>query len=104
MAGSAAAALATLLIGATFALRRLAASIVELTVGIGLLVATLGFELAASGGSGVHFGYGSIVGFGAAALLLILALVRLRLPRFDRNRLHRASRSSALAPTLQASS
>ena len=50
IAGSAAAALATLLIGATFALRRLAASVVELTVGIGLLVATLGFELAASGG------------------------------------------------------
>jgi len=40
-----------LLIGATFALRRLAASVVELTVGVGLLVATLGFELAASGGS-----------------------------------------------------
>ena len=37
IAGSAAAALATLLIGATFALRRLAASVVELTVGIGLL-------------------------------------------------------------------
>lgn len=87
IAGSAAAALATMLIGTTFALRRLAASVVELTVGIGLLVATLGFGLAASGGSGFHFGYGSIVGFGAAALLLILALVRLRLPRFDRNRL-----------------
>jgi hypothetical protein len=45
-AGSAASALATLLIGATFALRRLAASVVELTVGIVvglcLLLALLG--------------------------------------------------------------
>jgi len=87
IAGSAAAALATLLVAATFALRRLAASVVELTVGIALFVATLGFQLRAPGSSGVHFGYGSIIGFGAAALLLTLALVRVRLPGLERNRL-----------------
>ncbi|HEU0246303.1 MAG TPA: hypothetical protein VFR38_04385 [Gaiellaceae bacterium] len=87
IAGSAAAALATLLVAATFAPRRLAVSVVELTAGIAILVATLGFEVAAPGISGVHFGYGSIVGFGAAALVLVLALVRLRFPRFERNRL-----------------
>jgi hypothetical protein len=36
---------------------------------------------------GVRLGYGSIVGFAAAALLLILALVPLRFPRLERNRL-----------------
>jgi hypothetical protein len=87
IAGSAAAALATLLVVATFALRRLAASVVELSVGFALFVATLGFEVAARGSSGVHVGYASIVGFAGAALLLILALVRVRLPSFERNRL-----------------
>jgi hypothetical protein len=88
IAGSAAAALTILLVGATFA-RWLAASVVELTVGIGLLVATLGFELAApaSAASGFHFGFGSIVGFSATAFLVVLALLRLRPSRFDRNRL-----------------
>jgi hypothetical protein len=87
IAGSTAAVLAILLVVATLALRRLAPPVVELAFGTGLLVATLGFELAAPNGSGFHFGYGSIVGFSAAALLLVLALVRLRPPRFDRNRL-----------------
>lgn len=85
--GSAAAALATLLVVATLAQRRPAASAVELTVGIALLVATLGFQLAGAEGAGVHLGYGSIVGFAAAALLLILAFVPLRFPRFELNRL-----------------
>jgi hypothetical protein len=67
--------------------RRIAPSVVELAVGAGLLVATFGFELSAPSGSGFHFGYGSVVGFSAAALLLVLAVVRLRPPRFDRNRL-----------------
>src|SRR5207237_2756304 len=42
IAGSTAAVLATLLVMATLALRRLGASVVELTVGIGLLVRTFG--------------------------------------------------------------
>ena len=87
IAGSAAAALTTLLVAATFALRRLAASTLELTAGIAILVATLGFEVAAPGGVGVQLGYGSIVGFGAAGVLLVLAVTRLRVPRFERNRL-----------------
>lgn len=87
IAGSAAAALTTLLVAATFALRRLAVSVVELTAGIAIFVATLGFQVRPFGVPGVHFGYGSIVGFGAAAVLLVLALVRLRFPSFERNRL-----------------
>jgi hypothetical protein len=87
IAGSAAGALAILLVVEAVALRRLGVSDVELGVGVGLLVATLGLELAAPDIAGIQLGYGSFIGFSAAALLLVVVLARLRLPRIDRNRL-----------------
>jgi hypothetical protein len=87
IAGSMSAALAILLLVAMLAPRRVGVAVVELAIGIALLVATVGFELAAPSGFGVRFGYGAIVGFGAAALLLVFASVRPRRPSFDRHRM-----------------
>jgi hypothetical protein len=52
----------------------------ELATGLGLLVATLGFRLETGTQNGVRlgFGYGSTVGFVAAALLLALVVARVR--------------------------
>jgi hypothetical protein len=85
--GSTAAILSLLIALTIFVPRRYVASAVELAVGTALFVATLGFELVPSEGLGLHFGYGSIVGFSAAALLLILVAARLRLPQLGWNRL-----------------
>jgi hypothetical protein len=80
-AGSAAAVLALLLVIATLAPRRLAVSGIELAAGLGLLVATLGFQL--SEGEGSRFEYGSLIGFTGAALLVALTVARLRAQRID---------------------
>jgi hypothetical protein len=82
--GSVAAVLAILLLVATLA-PRLEVSVVEIAIATALLVATFGFQLAATAGS--RFAYGSIVGFSATALLLVLGLVPLRRPGFERHRL-----------------
>src|SRR5439155_11411965 len=86
--GSVTALLAIALVIAAFAPRRLAASMIEFAAGIGLLVATLGFALRDQPGGGVHawFGYGAKIGFGAAALLVVLALASLRPVVFDQRR------------------
>ncbi len=67
-------------------LSRRSAPLVELAAGVGLLVATLGFELVEGTFAGVRlgFGYGSTLGFAAAALLVALVLVRARPPAFGR--------------------
>jgi hypothetical protein len=86
-AGSAAAVLALALAFFLLVPRRHGAPVVELAAGVGLLIATLGFQLVESplGGGRFDFGYGSGLGFAAAALLVLLVLVRVRPPRFDRN-------------------
>jgi hypothetical protein len=86
--GSAAAVLAIVLVIVTLAPRRLAVSGIELATGLGLLGATLGFQLSEAEGSDVRFefGYGSTIGFTGAALLVALAVARLRAPRLDWNR------------------
>jgi hypothetical protein len=85
-AGPAAAVLAIALVIVTLAPRRLAVSATALAAGIGLLVATLGFELVDEPDLRLGYGYGSTVGFAGAALLLVLAVLQLRLPAFDRKR------------------
>ncbi len=52
-------------------------------VGIALLIATVGFQLESQSGLGLHIGYGAIIGFVAAGLLLALALAGVRRPNFD---------------------
>jgi hypothetical protein len=86
--GSAAAVLAIALVIVTPASRRLPVSGIELAAGLGLFVATLGFQLSEGEGSGVRFGfgYGSTIGFAGAAMLVALAVARLRTPRLDWNR------------------
>jgi hypothetical protein len=86
--GAAAAVLALALVVALLEPRRLPLSVVELAVGFGLLVATLGFLLDEGGGGGVRVehGYGSTIGFLFAAVLIALALVPVRVPKFDRQR------------------
>jgi len=87
-AGTAAAVLAIVLVIVTLAPRRRTASIVEFAAGTGLLVATVGFQLTEGGGSGLRFelGYGSTIGFTAAALLGALAVARLRPVAIEWNR------------------
>jgi hypothetical protein len=86
--GSAAAVLAIGLVIVTLAPRRFAVSGIELAAGLGLLVATLGFQLSEGEGSGLRleFGYGSTIGFTGAALLVAVAVARLRAPTLDWNR------------------
>jgi hypothetical protein len=67
--------------------RRFLLSAAELAVGTALFVATLGFEVVPVGGVGLHYGYGSFVGFGAAALLLAIVAARLRPRTLEWNRL-----------------
>lgn len=87
-AGTAAAVLAIVLVIVTLAPRRRTASVVELAAGTGLLVATVGFQLVEGGGSDLRFefGYGSTIGFMAAALLGALAVARLRPVAIEWNR------------------
>jgi hypothetical protein len=64
--------------------RRVISSL-ELATGVCLLVATVGFRLQTGSENGVRLGvgYGSIVGFVAAAVLVALVLARVRLSRPD---------------------
>jgi hypothetical protein len=86
--GVAAAVLAIGLVIVSLAPRRFPVSVIALSAGIGLLVATLGFQLEDRSGDGLRLelGYGSTIGFASAGLLLALAIVRFRLPAFDWNR------------------
>ena len=72
ISGSTAALLSLLVVLVLLTPRRFLPSAVELAVGTALFVATLGFELVPTGSVGLHFGYGSVVGFSAAALLLVM--------------------------------
>lgn len=83
ISGSTAALLSLLVVLVLLTPRRFLPSAAEFAVGTALLVATLGFELVPTGGVGLHFGYGSIVGFSAAALLLVIVAVRLRPPALE---------------------
>lgn len=87
ISGSTAAILSLLIALAILAPRRFIASSVELAVGTALVVATLGFELVSSDSAGVHFAYGSIVGFSAAALLMVIVGTPIRRSRLAWNRL-----------------
>ena len=86
--GPAAAVLAIGLVIASLWPQRAAASGVALAAGIGLLIATLGFQLSDMDfdGGRLEFGYGSTIGFVAAGLLVLLAVVR-AWPPFDSNRI-----------------
>ena len=89
VAGLTTAVLAIALVVASLATRQLVrVSISELAAGVGLLVATLGFELIDSSAGGVNysFGYGSTIGFASAALIVVLAAAPLRLPSIERRR------------------
>ena len=87
--GASAGAMAIVFVAAIVAARRgRARATAELAAGIALLVATFGFALAASSDlPGTGFGFGSFIGFGAAGLLLLDALVRLRTARIEQRRL-----------------
>lgn len=89
MTGSAAGALTIFVVTVTVASRRVrAASAAELAGVLALLVATVGFGLAASPSSlGFGFGFGAIVGFVATGVVLVLALLPLRRARVERRRL-----------------
>jgi len=75
--GSGAALLAVVLAVAAVA-RYESAILVELAVALGLLTATLGFELVDRPDLGLTFSYGSTLGFVGAGLLVALALARAR--------------------------
>jgi hypothetical protein len=79
-----AAVLAIGLVVAVLAPGRLPLSVVELAVGFGVLVVTMGFLVEDRDGQGVRagYGYGSIIAFVLAAALIVLALMPLRVPRF----------------------
>ena len=85
--GTASAALALALGFFLLAQRRRSAPLVELAAVVGLLVATLGFELVEGTFAGVRlsFGYGSTLGFAAAALLVAIVLARVRPPKLGRD-------------------
>jgi hypothetical protein len=84
-AAAAAAGLAIALVLATVKPRRVPLSLLELAVAFALLVTTVGFELEEGGGDGfrIEHAYGSTIGFILAGALIALALVRVRLTRFD---------------------
>jgi hypothetical protein len=86
--GTAAAVLALGLVVATLAPRVLPLPTVPVAAGIALLVATFGFLLVDRSGPGFRFGfgYGSLIGFAGAGLLLALVIGRRRVPAFDRSR------------------
>jgi hypothetical protein len=67
---------------------RHAVSGIGIAAGIGLLIATLGFQLSDMNfdGGRLDFGYGSTIGFVSAGLLVLLAMVRVWPPAFDTNR------------------
>jgi len=73
--GSVAAVLTLVLVAVVATAARRPRSTIQLAVGIGLLVTTLGFavETGNHGGERFSFGYGSFIGFAAAGLLLALA-------------------------------
>ena len=78
--GSVAGVLAIAVVIVAFAPRRLPVSVTELAAGVGLLVATLGFRLEdrSDPGFSLEPAYGSKIGFVGAALLVALAVARLR--------------------------
>jgi len=82
--GAAAAVLAIVLVVAVLEPGHLPLSVVELSVGFGVLVVTMGFLVEDRDGQGVRagYGYGSIIGFVLAGALIVLALVPLRVPKF----------------------
>jgi hypothetical protein len=85
---AAAAVLAIALVVAVLEPGRLPLSVVELAVGFGVLVVTMGFLVEGHDGQGVRagYGYGSVIAFALAAALIALALVPLRVPKFDPGR------------------
>jgi hypothetical protein len=80
-----AAVLAISLVVAVLEPGRLPLSVVELAVGFGVLVVTMGFLVEDRDGQGVRagYGYGSIIAFVLAAALIVLALVPVRVPKLD---------------------
>lgn len=82
--GAGAAGLA-LLVAVGLVFRRFGVRPLELLLGIVLLVTTHGFELAADPDRH-QFRYGSYLGFAAAGLILMLALLQLRRPTIERGR------------------
>jgi hypothetical protein len=86
LVGSTTAILVIAVIGASLAARRFpGVPIAELAAGVGLLVATLGFDLIDNSAGGVNysFAYGSTIGFAGAALIVGLAAAPLRLPSIE---------------------
>jgi hypothetical protein len=82
-AGTTAAMLAIALVLVALAARR--APVVELAAGLGIMVATLGFQVAefTASGARLRFGYGLVIDCVAAAVLVALALPHVRLPKLD---------------------
>jgi hypothetical protein len=80
--GAAAGLVAAGLLAAVLELPRLPASVVDLAAMFGLLVITLGVAVDENGGPGfrIEVGYGALIGFATAALLIVLALARSRPP------------------------
>jgi hypothetical protein len=86
--GVAAAVLALGLVIVTLSPPHFPVSVTALAAAIGVLVATLGFQLEDRTGDGfrLELGYGSTIGFASAGLLLAFAMARFRRPVLDWNR------------------
>jgi hypothetical protein len=85
LSGAAAAVLVIGLVVAVLEPGLLLVPAVELAAGVGLLVATLGFQL--RDGDFFELAYGSAIGFALAAAIIALALARSRMPTVDWRRL-----------------